>query len=58
VKPLPWRPFLASTEVARTMVRAMRALIENCILNEVLMKWFLKIEEGVVESREVDEEVV
>jgi hypothetical protein len=36
----------------------MRALIENCILNEVWMKWFLKIEEGVVESREVDEEVV
>jgi hypothetical protein len=40
------------------MVRAMRALIENCILNEVWMRWFLKIEEGVVESWRVDGEVV
>jgi hypothetical protein len=39
-----------AAEVARTMVRAMRALIENCILNGVLMRWFLEGEEGVVKS--------
>ena len=36
VKPLPCRPFLASTEVARTIVRAMRELMVNCILKVVV----------------------